>query len=177
MGPITWWAGLVASVVPVHAATVDFSVVVGREVPADAVTLEVQGTWLDEPFTVVLRDEHDVRGDGVWSGEWTGDAVRLLPVRLMLRQGDGPAVELAASTELLDERGGALTWALDADPRSTRPRARRVAWIQPARQMERLEAATTAAGLGWFAVVFFYIAWWAADRRPATGRSRRRGKG
>lgn len=169
-------AGLWAIWSTVHAATVDFSVVVDRAVPADAVSFEVEGRWLDESYSVRLTDAHGVRGDGIWSGSISGDPVRMLPVTLQMQVTGSTPVKMAATTEMVDAEGATITWALDGDPRSGRVFARRVALAQSPRQMERFEAAATAAGLGWFALVFFYVAWWATDQRTG-GRPRRRGRG
>ncbi len=168
-------AGLLGAWTVAHAATVDFAVAMDRFVPGDAVSFEVEGRWLDEPYTVRLTDEDGVSGDGIWSGQASGDPTRMLPVTLRMQVAGGVSVVLASTTEFLDAEGATITWAIDGDPRTGPAAARRVAWAQPPRRMERLETAATAAGLGWFVVVFFYIAWWSMDRRSG-GRTRRRGR-
>lgn len=159
-----------------HAATVDFRLVVDRTVPVEAVSFEVDGRWLDAPYSVRLTDEDGVRGDGIWSGRVSGEPVRMMPVTLRMRVAGEAPVVLASSTEMLDVEGATITWAIDGNPRTGTAMARRVALAQSPRRMERFETAATAAGIGWFAVVFFYVAWWATDRRSG-GRSRRRGRG
>ena len=84
-------------------------------------------------------------------------------------------VTLASTTELMDVDGGRITWGLSGDPRVGRVRARRVALASSPRRMERFETASTAAGLGWFVLVFLYVAWWSMERRSG-GRTRRRGR-
>ena len=171
---LAWWALIAAAVS--SAATVDLAVVVGRGVPAGAVSFEVRGQWLDAPVAVALTDAHGVSGDGLWTAELSGEPVRMLPLTLTMTSPQGEEVELARSTEMMDRDGGRITWALDGDPLTTIPRARRVALARPARQMERFEAASTAAGVAWLGLVFLYVAWWATDRARG-GRSRRRGRG
>lgn len=169
-----FWAILTTS--HVSAATVDFTLAVDRTVPSGAVTFAVRGQWLDETVSVNLTDEDGVSGDGRWTGSLTGESTRMLPISLVMMDGTGREVELSSSTEMLDIDGGSITWALDGDPRVTTPRARRVALARPARQMERFELASTVAGLGWFGIVFLYVAWWVSDR-AGTRRGRRRGRG
>ena len=153
------------------AATLELTAVVSREVPAAAVGLEVHGRWLDRPFVVELSDADGVRGDGLWTGHVDGPAARMVPLALVVRTSDGATVELASTTELLDEAGGSVTWALDGDPRTPGTRARRVALARPARQLERFETATTAAWLGWLGVLFVWVVGWGGDRAL---RARRR---
>lgn|GEM_PF-6008594 len=158
------------------AATLELSAVVDRSVPPAAVTLTVEGRWLDNDFEVELHDADGVSGDGLWTGRVSGDPARMVPLSLVMRTSKGDRIELARSTEMVDVDGGSITWALDGDPRSTTPRARRVALARPARQMERFETAASAAGVGWAVLVFLFVAWFATDRR-SRGRSRRRGRG
>ena len=171
-----WFAAILSAWSAAHAATVDFRLVVDRTVPADAVSFEVDGRWLDAPYTVRLTDEDGVRGDGIWSGRVSGEPARMLPVTLRMQLAGGASVVLASSMELLDVDGATITWAIDGNPSTGTASAHRVALAQSPRRMERFETAATAAGIGWFAVVFFYVAWWATERRSG-GRTRRRGRG
>ena len=168
------WVTLATSLA--SAATVDLAVVVDRTIPDDAVTLEARATWLGAAVSTPLTDAHGVRGDGLWSGQLQGASVRMLPLSLVLVGSDGSETLLAQSTEQLDAEHSTITWSLEGDPRTSAPRARRVALAWSARQLERFETASTAAGFGWMALVFGYVAWWLRDRSDGT-RRRRRGRG
>lgn len=150
-----------------------FEVVVPREQQASPPKLTVSTTWLGTAHTVPLTDQGhpgDPPGDGIFSATLSGPPVRMLAVTL-----NNDSRSLAESTELIDHSGvHTFTWALDPQAPG---RARRVALALPPRQMERFEAALTAAGLGWTGLLFAGAIWLAVGTNPGSGTRRRRRRG
>ncbi len=153
-------------------AQLTVEVVVGSSTP-QAGTLLVKGRWLDKSFEQVLTDDGGGRaptGDGIWTTTVRGPPARMITLDLVAAPPGAPRHLLASTTEPVSD-SGRVTFALS----STHPQqATRVALARPARQLERFETATTVAGIGWFALVFGYVAWLVHGRAPAPERRRRR---
>ncbi len=115
--------------------------------PLDGLRLDAR--WLGEERSLELRDDgaapDKTAGDGTWSGELTGDWVRLLPVELY--------AEVAGSSQLayqgIERVGGgahAMAFALE----HSRPaQARRLSRAGTADQVAATEATRTGVGLAW----------------------------
>jgi hypothetical protein len=140
---------LAASLAGTQAVRVE--VVAGRP---DA-RIGVETTWMGEDRALALKDDGstpgDLPGDGIFVGEWTGEAVRVLPVRLTV--GDA---EVAAFYEPLAAERDRLVYAVDW---TTPPRARRVAAALPPKTLDAANAAAAAAGIGWVGLVMAYVGW------------------
>jgi len=126
----------------------------------EGLRIVVETVWLGESRSLELRDNgvppDKLVGDGVWSGEWTGEAVRMLPIQVFVATGEGERIEVSAAIEPITVASDRLVWALSNDPT---PRARRVAAALPPRSFEMAEATGVAATLGWIGLVLAYVGW------------------
>lgn len=136
--------------------TVRIEVVVGDARPDARVLVET--TWMGEDRSLELRDDGALAGDqpadGVLVGELSGEAVRVLPVRVIV-DGD-ERVEAGAWFEPLAADHDRLVYAIEW---TTPPRARRVAAAVPPRAMTAADTAGTAAAIGWAGLVLAYVGW------------------
>lgn len=123
--------------------------------------VEVETVWLGEARTLALTDDGrvdgDLPGDGVWVGEWTGEAVRLLPVRVYVTGAEGARVEVSGSVEPLAFPHDRLVWVLEQNGDTLT--ARRAAAALPSRPLEVAETAFAAAGFGWAGLLLLYVGW------------------
>ncbi len=153
---MTWllWASLAHASA---AQAVEVQVLL-RDAPRGTAPL-VATTWLGEERTLTLVDDGSVPGDKpgdeVYVGRWTGEPVRVLPVRILLTSASG-AQTVAAFNEVLDDGENDLSYVVElGDPVSVRRVAS--AWSQ--RSAEVAELARTGASIGWAALVLGYVAW------------------
>ena len=157
------WLALLLAAAPPQA----LRVTVASATAGPGVTIEVRTTWLGEPRTMVLTDDGsqpgDTPADGVYAGEWTGDAVRILPITLVQR-GDSGEVILYDGLERVYQPADTLSFSLTADDP---PRAERVVAPYVARRVEARETARVAASVGWAILVFVYAAWLVGRAWPA----------
>lgn len=133
---------------------------------AAGATPVVQTTWLGEERTLTLTDDGaspgDKAGDNVFVGRWSGDPVRVLPVRLSVTTTAG-STELASFNEVLGEGDNDLAYDVEL---GASPSVRRVAAAWSSRSAEVAELARTGASIGWAALVLGYVAW-LVGRSPA----------
>lgn len=117
-------------------------------------------TWLGEDRTLALVDDGSVTmdkaGDGVFVGRWTGDDVRLLPIRLGLRSSTGTVTTLGAFNEVVGTGENDFAYAVSS---ATPPAVRRVASAWSSRSAEAADLARVGAAIGWTALVLGYVAW------------------
>lgn len=117
-------------------------------------------TWLGEDRSLPLVDDGsitmDKAGDGVFVGRWSGDDVRLLPVRLGLRSAAGTVTTLGAFNEVVGEGENDLAYAVSSE---TPPTVRRVATAWSSRSAEAADLARVGAAIGWTGLVLAYVAW------------------
>ena len=133
--------------------------VVTQGVPTD-VTLAVRTTWLGEERETKLSDDGHEAGDraadGVRVANWSGEAVRVLPVTLVAIDAEGERTTLAGYNEAVSDGEDRLVYAVAWDKP---PRVRRVAVALASRPMEVADTASVAASLGWVGLVFAWVAW------------------
>ena len=141
---------------------------VAADRPAGLV-VTAETTWLGEERRLLLKDDGlppDERPeDGVFTGEWSGEAPRQLALRLYAEGPGRPRAQIAASNETLALGEDRLVWVLDG------PRARRTAAALPGRTMDIAEAAGVAASVGWMVLAFVFVAFLILQ----SGREGRRG--
>lgn len=117
-------------------------------------------TWLGEDRTMQLVDDGsitmDKAGDGVFVGRWTGDDVRVLPVRLGLRSSTGTVTTLGAFNEVVGAGENDFAYAVSSE---TPPTVRRVAAAWSSRSAEAADLARVGAAIGWAGLVLGYVAW------------------
>lgn len=130
-----------------------------KDVPAGAQPVGMT-TWLGEDRTLALVDDGsitgDKAGDGVFVGRWTGDEVRLLPVRLGLRSSTGEISTLGAFNEVVGTGENDLSYTVSS---TTPPTVRRVAAAWSSRSAEASDLARVGAAIGWTGLVLGYVAW------------------
>lgn len=134
-------------------------VVVATTVPRPGLVVEVRTTWLGEERKMRLTDDGsqpgDVAMDGLYSGVWTGEAVRMLPIQLV-QPSDSSDWVLYEGLERVYQPSDTLSYALTSD---SPPRALRVVAPYVAQRVEMRETSWVAASIGWAALVFVYVAW------------------
>jgi hypothetical protein len=116
-------------------------------------TLRAQGTWLGEERTMLLQPHL-----GGWSGSWEGEALRMLPLHLELREGELLRAEYDG-IELLAAQADVISFAVEADGS-----LRRTATAARFPRREWQDAAGTAAALGWALLIFVYVTWLVRQR-------------
>jgi hypothetical protein len=150
---------------PRPAQAVRLEVATARGFPG--LQIEAHTTWLGVERTLQLHDDGqvpgDVPGDGLYVGTWMGDAVRVLPIRLVVSSDAHAPFEAYGGLERIVQPVDRLAWALDLDET---PTARRVAAPLLARPMEARELSGVAASLGWACLAFLYVAWLVGRARP-----------
>jgi hypothetical protein len=141
---------LVASVIAATPQVVHLEVAGNSASPW---TLRAQTTWLGEERTMQLQPHL-----GGWSGSWEGEALRLLPLHLELREGELLRAEYDG-IEVIAAGEDRLSFAVEADG-SLRRTA--IAASYPRREWQ--DTAGTAAALGWALLIFVYVTWLVRQR-------------
>ncbi|MCB9761482.1 MAG: hypothetical protein H6739_16685 [Alphaproteobacteria bacterium] len=135
------------------------------------VRLEVRTTWLGEDRTLVLRDDGsspgDVPADGLYVGAWTGDPVRVLPIRILATGGALSEAEVYAGLERIHQPADRLAYALAF---GDNPRAQRVVAPYLVRTLDARESSWVTASLGWAGLLFLYVVWLVGRAFPARRR-------
>jgi len=137
-------------------------------VPAEARIdrLEVNARWLGQERVVGLVDGGGVPGDqprdGIWTGRLTGPPLRYLPITLWVQARGQPSPLLAhADLVPLSPGGQTLPYALES---AAPPAARRLSTRGAVSDVQRKEAWTVAASIGW-AVLALLLVHWLSRRR------------
>jgi hypothetical protein len=129
-------------------------------VPGTPLSAELQ--WLGETRRIALVDDGsvagDVPGDGVRTGRAAGDAVRLLPVRLLTTGGR----EAWSGVEALDADGGSLAFELvsvNGEIHAERVPAPGLGQPRPGAEQERI-----VVDAAWICIVMVIVAALVASR-------------
>lgn len=141
---------LVASVIAATPQVVHLEVAGNSASPW---TLRAQSTWLGEERNMQLQPHL-----GGWSGGWEGEALRMLPLRLELREGELLRSEYDG-IEVIAAGEDTLSFAVEADGS-----IRRTATAASYPRREWQDTAGAAAALGWALLVFAYVTWLARQR-------------
>lgn len=132
---------------------------------SDNPTLRIQAEvqWLGETRMMVLSDDGsqlgDLPQDNIWVGWMSGEAVRLLPLRMWVTAGAAPPVEVWAGIEATDGHDSQFVYMLSANGGVLHADRVAAPWLgQPriSNESERI-AINGAWMLLTFAVVAFYI--------------------